>query len=320
MRHPQRIELPTGLPIGTVNVYLFAEPEPILVDTGVRSKDSQMALEAGLAANQLTLADLKRIIISHPHIDHCGLAGLIVAKSQATVHVHETALPWLIDYRGQWRQRSAYYRDQLFRQWQLPLEVSQPILDYMEETEAAADSVPSERIIPFRAHEMLAMGDLDWQILHTPGHASSLTCFYQPDTRQFLSTDMLLPLTPTPIVEKPPAGQLKRVPSLPQFLDSLDQIEKLDSDIVYPGHGQPFDNPIDVIQYQRARIAQRKEECLTLIQNGVQSVADLLLAMYPNYPPRFRFAGLWMVIGYLDLLKAEDRIEWIDEGDLIRSI
>jgi glyoxylase-like metal-dependent hydrolase (beta-lactamase superfamily II) len=190
----------------------------------------------------------------------------------------------------------------------------------MEETEAAADSVPSERIVPFNEHETLEMGGFVWQILHTPGHASSLTCFYQPDTRQFLSTDMLLPLTPTPIVEVPPNGQLKRVPSLPQFLDSLDRVEKLQCDIVYPGHGQPFDNPLEVIQHQRSRIAVRKGECLALIEQGAQMVADLLLAMYPNYPPRFRFAGLWMVIGYLDLLQAEGQIEWVEEAGLIRPI
>jgi hypothetical protein len=64
----------------------------------------------------------------------------------------------------------------------------------------------------------------------------------------------------------------------------------------------------------------RKGECLALIEQGAQMVADLLLAMYPNYPPRFRFAGLWMVIGYLDLLQAEGQIEWVEEAGLIRPI
>ena len=30
--------------------------------------------------------------------------------------------------------------------------------------------------------------------------------------------------------------------------------------------------------------------------------------MYAHYPPQFRFAGLWMLIGYLDLLQAEEKI------------
>jgi glyoxylase-like metal-dependent hydrolase (beta-lactamase superfamily II) len=114
MSQPQRLELPTGLPIGTVNAYLFTEPEPILVDTGLKSLASQAVLEAGLAAHQLSLVDIKRVIISHPHIDHCGLAGLIAARSQATIHILAAAQPWLIDYHQMWQQRTAYYRNQLF--------------------------------------------------------------------------------------------------------------------------------------------------------------------------------------------------------------
>jgi hypothetical protein len=30
--------------------------------------------------------------------------------------------------------------------------------------------------------------------------------------------------------------------------------------------------------------------------------------MYASYPPAFRFAGLWMILGYLDLLQAEGAI------------
>jgi hypothetical protein len=30
--------------------------------------------------------------------------------------------------------------------------------------------------------------------------------------------------------------------------------------------------------------------------------------MYAHYPSTFRFAGLWMLIGYLDLLQAEGAI------------
>ena len=81
MNYPKRIELPTGLPVDTVNVYLFTEPEPVLVDTGVKSEASLNALQAALAENSLTLADLTKVIISHPHIDHCGLAGTIAAQS-----------------------------------------------------------------------------------------------------------------------------------------------------------------------------------------------------------------------------------------------
>jgi len=144
-------------------------------------------------------------------------------------------------------------------------------------------------------------------VLHMPGHASHQTCFYQPETRQFLSADMLLPKTPTPIVERPPDGKTHR-PSLPIFLESLDRCEALDIETVYPGHGEPFGDHRFLIQKQRNRIHKRKQQALTLIQQGHQTPSELVDIMYARYPVQSRFAGLWMLIGYLDLLLAEEKI------------
>ena len=309
MTKPERIELPTGFPVGPVNVYLFTGPEPVLVDTGVKSEESLNALQAGLAAHQLTIADLARVVISHPHLDHCGLAGFIATHSQAEVHIFAGAMPWLTDYRRIWERRLRYYRERLFVEWDLPAEISQPILDYYLKIENTFDPVPAERLKPFQADDHLSLGGLPWRVLHTPGHAGTLTCFYQPETRQFLSTDMLLPIAPTPIPEPPPNDQAERTPSLPQFMTSLAMVEALPCEIVYPGHGEPFTDHQEVIRRQRGRIAMRKEECLALIKQGYNNLGQLLLAMYPHYPPPYHFAGLWMALGYVDLLLAEGRIK-----------
>lgn len=151
------------------------------------------------------------------------------------------------------------------------------------------------------------MGGANWQVLHMPGHASHQTCFYQPDSRQFLSADMLLPKTPTPIVERPSPNQ-PRQPSLPIYLQSLARCEALEIDTVYPGHGEPFQNHRRLIQKQRDRIHQRKAEAFSLVQQGHHTAYVLVNQMYAHYPSTFRFAGLWMLIGYLDLLQAEGAI------------
>ena len=64
MTTPIRLELPTGFQFGTVNAYLFAEPEPVLVDTGLKSEASWAALQDGLAEHGLTVADLDQLIIT----------------------------------------------------------------------------------------------------------------------------------------------------------------------------------------------------------------------------------------------------------------
>jgi glyoxylase-like metal-dependent hydrolase (beta-lactamase superfamily II) len=316
MTTPKRIELPTGLPVGGVNVYLFTKPEPVLVDCGIKSDESLTVLRASLAEESLTLADLSQVIISHPHTDHYGLAGIILGESRANIHILSASIPWLVDYRAMWAQRNRYYQDDLFVRWSLPADIAGPILNYYRTIENSVDSVPLERIKPFAAGDRLLVGGVPWQVLHTPGHAATLTCFYQPDTRQFLSTDMLLPITPTPIPEPPAEGQTDRAPSLPQYIESLKVVEALECDIVYPGHGEPFTDHRALIQRQRDRIWTRKEECLAFIKGGLRNLGDLVLALYPHYPPAYRFAGLWMALGYLDLLAAAGEITLVEQpGD-----
>ncbi len=94
------ISLPTPFPVGPVNVYL-AEGEPLtLVDAGPRYAPAREALEAALAGHGYRVADLRRIVLSHAHPDHCGLAAELARVSGAEVLTHAASLPWLADDAG----------------------------------------------------------------------------------------------------------------------------------------------------------------------------------------------------------------------------
>lgn len=304
---PIRLELPTEFDVGSVNSYLFTGPEPVLVDCGVDTSASWEALEVGLAQHGLTPADIRRVIITHPHVDHFGLAARIAALSGGQVWIADIGAEWLIDPRKLFNLRADYYRDRFLVQAGLPDEMAQMVLAYFARMANEITPVPAACIQTFRVGDWLEMGGANWQVLHMPGHASHQTCFYQPESQLFLSADMLLPKTPTPIVERPLPNQPRR-PSLPIYMASLARCEALDIDIVYPGHGEPFTNHRRLIQKQRDRIHKRKMEALSFVQQGYHTAHALTNQMYAQYPPTFRFAGLWMIIGYLDLLQAEGAI------------
>lgn len=305
MSLPIRIQLPNQLQGGPVNAYLFPEPEPILVDTGVKA--DYAVLQEGLAAHGFRMADLTRVIITHAHVDHFEAASLIAAESGAQIWVSDAAYDRVATPQPLWQQRVAYYRDIFLPQTAVPLEVADIILTYMKTTAATCDPVPADRLVTFPVDGQLEIGGMDWQVYHTPGHASHQTIFYQPQTRRLLAADMLLQRTPTPVVECPSDGQ-QRIPALPQFLDSLAFVESLDVDMVYPGHGEPFSDHRQLIQQQRARIQKRKAECLDWVRTGCDTAVTIAQKMYANRPATIMFAGLWMVVGYLDLLLAENAI------------
>jgi glyoxylase-like metal-dependent hydrolase (beta-lactamase superfamily II) len=307
MQAPLRIELPTPFHAQSVNAFLFTQPEVVLVDTGDNNPDGRAALQAGLAAQGCAVKDIQKVVITHAHVDHFGQAAEILAASGAQLYVGAVGAPWLLQPKLMWQRRIDFYAQTFLPRVGLPSGSRELVLAFMRRVRDAAHPIPPAQMTILPIGATLEMGGRPWRILHTPGHATHQTVFWQSETGMFLGGDMLLENTPTPVVEAPPAGS-GRVPALPLFLQSLRHCDELPIGIVYPGHGAPFADHRTLIARQEARIARRSQETLQLVAGGMRTLPTLLQAMYGHLSPAAQFAGLWMLIGYLDLLEIDGRV------------
>src|SRR2546425_11634880 len=83
------ITLPTPFYIGPVNVYLIKEDPVTLIDTGPKTKETVDVLRAGMRQAGILISDIRRIVLTHAHEDHCGLArALRDEANEAQVFVH----------------------------------------------------------------------------------------------------------------------------------------------------------------------------------------------------------------------------------------
>jgi glyoxylase-like metal-dependent hydrolase (beta-lactamase superfamily II) len=81
---------------GVIGAWLLDGAEPALVDCGPSS--CVEALLAGLRAHGVELEDVRHLLLTHVHPDHCGAAGTLVRRHpRLQVHVHERGAPHLID-------------------------------------------------------------------------------------------------------------------------------------------------------------------------------------------------------------------------------
>lgn len=316
MSKPIRIELPTEYEAGPVNVYLFTEPEPVLVDTGVKSAASWQALTAALAGHGLAIHDLARVVLTHGHVDHFGQANRLAQEGGVRLETAVIVAHRLTNFTDYWQKRTAYYQDIFLPQTGLSSPMHQFMLAYFRIVADNYEDVPAAALHTYANDATIQLGGLDWQVLHTPGHCSHQTCFYQPDTRQFLSSDMLLKQTPTPVVELPADGRT-REPSLPTFMRSLQRVEALDVDVVYPGHGEIFHDHRALAQQQRERILRRTEDAYACIRGGCRTAAQITAHLYADRSLAIQFAGLWMALGYVDLLLEDGRIAAHEENGVI---
>lgn len=306
MTTPIRLELPMSV-MGAVNVYLFPGPEPTLIDAGFNSPASWDALVAGLARYHLQPADLARVIITHTHADHLGLAARIAQASAAQISIEQRAVDWLYDFPAQWDQRTAYYRREFLPALGFPPAISAEFEQWMAHTRANWQPIPEQQIATFSLNEPLALGDTSWQAIDLPGHDSHLTGFYQADARALLSSDALIIPTATAVIGEPAPGQ-PRPAALPRMMDSLQRIAALEVDTVFPGHGEPFGDHRSVIAGQLQRIEERTEACYALVAAGATTVAAIFGRLYGERAAKVGAMGVWMVVGYLDRLVAAGRV------------
>ena len=103
---PLLLTLSVPYAVRVVNAYLLLGEPLTLVDPGADSADTREALEGALGSHGLQLEDVERIVITHQHHDHAGLAHWIRERWGAEVVAHHGSSPTSPGSPGtRWRRR-----------------------------------------------------------------------------------------------------------------------------------------------------------------------------------------------------------------------
>ncbi len=162
-----------GLP-GRTGCYVFVDESGLtLVETS--ASPSKPYIEAGLKALGYELEAIKRILLTHIHLDHAGGAGLFAkACPNADIVVHSRGARHLADPERLIQGAKAVYGekfDALFN----------PILP-----------VPKEQLLVLQDGDTLTIGkDRTLTFLDTPGHAKHHFAIYDPVTKGMFVGDTI---------------------------------------------------------------------------------------------------------------------------------
>jgi glyoxylase-like metal-dependent hydrolase (beta-lactamase superfamily II) len=148
-----------------VNAFLILGDEPTLIDAGHRG--SGATLRRQVAALDLQVTDIKRIVCTHGHPDHIGGVQEIARASGAKVLMHPADMERLrIRFREVIRGRPA----------------PGAIIAYL--TQAPTDVTAVQD-----GDELPVLGGL--RVLHTPGHTPGSVCLYSATRRLLIVGDLL---------------------------------------------------------------------------------------------------------------------------------
>ncbi|HKN94447.1 MAG TPA: MBL fold metallo-hydrolase [Thermoleophilaceae bacterium] len=310
-----RLRIPTPFAVGRVNVYLIEDDPLTLVDAGPNSGSSLDELQRELEAHGHALEEIGLVILTHQHIDHLGLVGIVAARSGAEVAAIDVAVPFVERY-----SEEAAADDEFSTQVMLRHGIPGDVVEALKAVSAAfrAWGAKAEVSRVLRDGDAIELRDRTLQVSHRPGHSPTDTIFLDAERRILIAADHLLKhISSNPLISRLPGGT-ERPQSLVIYLDSLRKTREMDVDLVLPGHGDAFDGHRELIDQRFALHARRAEKLHGLVAERPRTAYELAQAMWGNVAVTQAYLTLSEVLGHMDILLNDDRVREVDEDGVVR--
>jgi len=304
-----QLHIPTHLPLGPVNVHIVDDDPLTVIDTGPKLPDALEALKEGLHAIGRRIEDIERVVLTHLHEDHCGLAGTIQRQSGATVFVH----PWEGDRLRNFDDYNLYVPlleraavpPEVIEEFRVGFAKRRDFVDEFEDLEGMEDG------------DMIDFDRGSFEVLHTPGHTPGSVCLLRHSDRTMIAADTVLKdITPNPVLSPDPLDPTKRFPSLGEYLVSLARIRAISPTRIHGGHGGDVD---DFEEYFHTAVRfhdQRQRKLTSLLGQDRSTAWDACLRLFPRAEGSQRFLALSETLAHLDFATYEGRVDMDGDGDV----
>ena len=259
-----QIRLPmTGNPMRYINGYLLEDEGGLtLIDCGWKGDDVLAALEEGLASAGHAVRDIRRLLVTHFHMDHYGLAGTLVAKGIPELGMHERDWAFI-------KRRTEIDEDAMIDGW---LELNGLVVEPDPEDDhqyQRYDLVAPTRLI----EDGERIGRL--RAMWTPGHSVGHLCFVDSVSGRTLTGDHVL----DPVTPHVGLWHDRGRDPLGEYIRSLEAVGALETTGALPAHGEPFPDLRRRVEELLAHEAAREAEVLHALESGPKTGAQVAGAL-----------------------------------------
>jgi len=271
------LRLPLPFALNHINLWALKDGDGwTVVDTGLATDDA-MKIWPGLLSGPLGGRPVHRIIATHMHPDHVGMAGWLVERFDAPLHMTRleyTTCRVLIADTGRQAppEGERFYRSAGWSDGQIDA-YRAGFGRYGARIHAFPASF--ERLVDGQA---LGIDGRIWRVVVGSGHSPEHACLFREDDKVLISGDQVLPRISSNVSVHPTE------PAANPLHDWLCSIQKLEASLpadslVLPSHGEPFLG----LHRRLAMLRERHEQALGRIEGLLaepRRVVDIFPALF----------------------------------------
>lgn len=300
------LSIPTPFYVGDVNVFLIKEDPLTLIDVGPKTPEAARVLREKLARKGVKFSDVRRIVLTHAHEDHCGMTKQIRDEAKnAEVLIHEWETGHLFG-----RLAHQEHRELLLRSG-VPDAVFADMQKLYEEISLLTDSLADSEYGRLEDEMELGFEGGALRVLHTPGHTPGSCSFVREADRTLICGDCVLKrITPNPILAPDPIDPSRRFRSLAEYLVSLARLRSFSPTLAYGGHGEAVTDFEEIFHRYVRAIDDRQKRVISLISGDGATAYSVAQRLFPDSFDHdvHRFLAISEAIAHLDYAESNGKI------------
>jgi glyoxylase-like metal-dependent hydrolase (beta-lactamase superfamily II) len=311
------IPVPTPWAVGRINVFLIEGREPALVDTGVDTEWARKHLEHGLAHFGYKMSDIRKVLLTHSHLDHYGMARHI-SECAGGAEVFIGARDAIKVLRHTEEEMDLYNRvyEDYFRKLGIPENLIELNSDATKGFEFFAKQV--DKVTSLQDGDILEVNAFKLKALNMPGHTVGMMNYLDEEKKiMFTGDHILLNITPNPLLELIP-GEKQKERSLVNYLGSLERCRKLDVEMDMPGHGPLITEHLKTVNYIDTHHRRRSGAVLKILGSRDLTAYEVSRKLFPGLFEEMFFLCLSEGLGHLELLEDEGKVKRFERDGVFR--